>query len=62
MLKERLEKQIWYKILDLFYFCGYSAADDEKEPPNSARGEWVTHDPQKVMERLNLSFCLAYFS
>ena len=55
MLKERLEKQIWYKILDLFYFCGYSAADDKKEPPDSARGRWVTHDPQKVMEKLNWS-------
>ena len=53
MLKERFEKEIWYKISDLFYFYRYSAADDEKEPPGSARGRWVTHDPQKVMERLN---------
>ena len=50
MLKERLEKQTWYKISDLFSFCGYG--DSDTELPDSARGRWVTHDPQKVMERL----------
>jgi hypothetical protein len=54
-LKKKLEKETWDKISDLFYFCGYSSDDDKKEPPDSARGRWVTHDPQKVMERLNWS-------
>jgi len=39
MLKERLEKENWYKISDLFYFCGYSAADDEKEPRVQPEGD-----------------------
>ena len=52
-LKDKLEKETWDRISDLFYFCGYSSSDDEKEPPDSARGRWVTHDPQKVMERLD---------
>jgi len=54
-LKLKLEKETWDKISDLFYFCGYSSDDDKKEPPDSARGRWVTHDPQKVMKRLNWS-------
>ena len=51
-LKDKLDKDTWDKISDLFYFCGYSSVDDEKDPPDSARGRWVTHAPQKVMERL----------
>jgi len=54
-LKDKLEKENWDKISDLFYFCGYSSSDDEKEPPDSARGRWITHDPQKVMKRLKWS-------
>jgi len=52
-LKDKLEKETWDKISDLFYFCGYSSVEDEKDPPDSARGRWITHAPQKVMERLN---------
>ena len=51
-LKLKLEKETWDKISVLFYFCRYSSDDDKKEPPDSARGRWVTHDPKKVMERL----------
>ncbi len=54
MLKERLEKQTWYKISDLFYFCGYSAADDKKELPGSARGRWVTHGSEKGYGKIRL--------
>jgi len=53
MLKKKLEKEAWGKIADLFFFCGYSAEDDGLDPPDSARGHWITHDPQKVMERLD---------
>lgn len=50
-LKNKLEKETWEIISDLFSFCSYGDADTEL--PDSARGRWVTHNPQKVMERLN---------
>ena len=52
-LKDKLEKEIWDMISDLFSFCGYG--DSDTELPDSARGRWITHNPQKVMERLNWS-------
>ena len=51
-LKEKLEKEVWSRISDLFRFCGYG---DEADIPDSARGRWITHEPRKVMERLNWS-------
>ena len=52
-LKEKLEKETWDSVADLFRFCGYDESNIEL--PDSARGSWITHDPQKVMERLNWS-------
>ena len=52
-LKDKLKKETWNRIADLFSFCGYG--DSDTELPDSARGRWITHDPQKVMERLNWS-------
>jgi len=39
MLKERLEKENWYKISDLFYFYRYSSDDDKKEPRVQPEGD-----------------------
>ncbi len=51
-LKEKLEKKMWDRIADLFKFYGFSDFGDGNLP-DSARGRWVTHDPKKVMERLD---------
>lgn len=54
-LKDKLEKETWDSIADLFKFYGFNDVSNAIEPPDSARGRWITHDPKKVMERLNWS-------
>jgi len=50
-LKEKLDKETWDRVADLFSFCGYDESNIEL--PDSARMRWVTHEPKKVMERLS---------
>jgi len=50
-LKDKLEKETWDRVADLFVFCGYS--DVDTDIPDSARGRWITHNPRKVMEKLS---------
>lgn len=51
-LKNKLDKEDWDKISNYFYFCGYSAEDNKKDPPEGARGRWVTNKPKEVLSTL----------
>jgi len=51
-LKEQLDKDIWKRISNFFYFCSYSSEEYDKDPPDSARGRWVTNKPKDVLKAL----------
>jgi len=40
------------KYIQFFYFCSYSSEGDGKDPPDSARGRWVTNKPEDVLKAL----------
>jgi len=51
-LKDKLDKQTWDKISHCFFFCSYSSENDKIDPPDSARGRWVTTRPLEVLKIL----------
>jgi len=49
-LRDRVSREDWKRIASEFYFCGKGSDYDDDEPPDTARGSWITHHPQRVME------------